>query len=388
MSFLSVKCSQETALQAWQSQLYRCRQQRREPDPQCWDRLCSWYDSWVENNDYVDQVLPILLQCLQPTSRVLEIGPGTGAFTLPLASRVQQVVGIEPSPGMRRVLTGKLEQSGVGNVVLVAGRVEDRLDDISGPFDVALVSHSLYNVAPVDRVLRQLLGLARHVVVLIGTGTHSEWYQSLINRFDGQMKSDSSPCVTQIRPAGGTTTFGSARSQTATRSHYSLCPLSSQQVEDNLSEGVGENSQNTGQSGKTPHFGLLYPVLLDMGIWADVQVMWTSNNYVYPDWEVMVDWWMERLKLEPSRREELSQALLQVAQVREDKVGIFEHRRTALVWIDRERHVFGDLMEKTIPDGNSATVAPTLFSWSTKTDSHETGFLAELALKNDSAPGT
>lgn len=77
-------------------------------------------------------------------------------------------------------------EAAITNVRLVPRRVEEALEGIDGAFDLALASHSLYNVAPIDAVLRGLARLAHHVVILIGTGEQQGWYQDLHRRFKGK----------------------------------------------------------------------------------------------------------------------------------------------------------------------------------------------------------
>jgi 16S rRNA (adenine1518-N6/adenine1519-N6)-dimethyltransferase len=56
---------------------------------------------------------------LNPDGAVVEIGPGLGALTLPLADRVRQVIGIEKDPRLVEILQGRLLQKGIGNVTLI-----------------------------------------------------------------------------------------------------------------------------------------------------------------------------------------------------------------------------------------------------------------------------
>ncbi len=270
-----------TALQEWQAQVRACRRERKETDDEAWRRLAIWYNTWVQNNDYVDLVLPRLLRYAGPRARVLEIGPGSGGFTIPLAFAVREVVALEPSPAMREVLLRNLEEAGLTNVHIIPRRVEDGLDEVRGSFDLAVASHSLYNVEPIDQVVRELIRLARHTVILMGTGEQWEWYRDLHRRFKGRDR---------IPP---------------------------------------------------PHFRHFYAVLLEMGIYADVEVLWTSANYVFDNEEALVEWWRRHFELGEEHREELRSALLRLAEWRGDHIGIYERRRMALVWIDQERNVFG-----------------------------------------------
>jgi hypothetical protein len=162
-------------------------------------------------------------------------------------------------------------------------RIEEAVGALEGPFDLALAAHSLYNVTPIDAVIRGLIALSPHVVVLMDAGDTPEeagmaWRQALYRRFRGRERA---------------------------------------------------------ASPQFPHF---YAVLLEMGIGADVEIVWTSANYVYESEAAMTAWWMEKLRLDEDRRAELRTALSEIAEQRDDWVGIYSRRRTALVWIDRARH--------------------------------------------------
>jgi len=269
-----------TALEKWQAQVRACRSERSESEEQVWQRLAQWYGDWARHNDYVSRVLPCLLACVGEQSRVLEIGPGSGAFAIRLARSVGEVVALEPSPNMRTVLEHNLANVGIGNVQILAQRAEDGLAELDDAFDLALASHSLYNIEPIDRVIGDLMRLARHVVFLMGVGAQSEWYHALHLRFCGK----------------------------------SPVPVAS--------------------------FCEFYPMLMEMGICADVEILMTRSNYVYDCEDSMLDWWQGHLGLDASRRDELRAALMGKAERRGNHIGIYGVNRSALMWIERERNQF------------------------------------------------
>ncbi len=77
-----------------------------------------------------------------------------------------------------------------------------------------------------------------------------------------------------------------------------------------------------------------------MGIYADVEIIWTSANYVYDGEEALVEWWAHHFGLEADRLPALRSAILEVAERRGSHIGMYDRRRTALVWIDAERSLF------------------------------------------------
>ncbi len=262
-----------TALDRWQQQIVACRQARAEPDSQAWQRTAQWYSLWVEQNDYVEKTLARLRPLVDTDTRVLEIGPGSGGFTLPLAGIVREIVAVEPSPGMRAELARNLAEAGRTNVRIFPSRIEEGLDEIEGPFDLALASYSLYNVLPIDDVLRSLTRRANLLVALMGDGKQEVWYRDLYQRFRGHP------------------------------------PVSPPQVQ------------------------FLHPLLREMGLDARVELVQTSANYVYPNEASMLDQWMWRLRIDPSRRAELETMLLPLAERHNGHIGIYRQRQMALVWI-------------------------------------------------------
>ncbi len=276
-----------TAIETWKQRIIACRRQRSKTDSEQWDRTAGWYDSWVLENDYVDRVLPYLQKALPIDARVLEIGSGTGAFTLPLACAARGVLAIEPSQRMREHLNDNLQAAGLSNVTLLPDRIEESLPDIQGygPFQLIFASFSLYNILDIDLVIDNLLPLTWHLMILLGTGAPSIWSQDLYRRFTGEER---------------------------------VIP---------------------------PQLDLLYPVLLEMGLYADVRIFNASQNYLYASEQALIDWWIERLKLPSSHRRELQEALRPLISKRDGQVGIFQKRTMALVDIDREKQRQKDLQK-------------------------------------------
>ena len=269
-----------TAIEAWKHQIDDCRQQRSKTDDvEYWNQAGGWYDNWVQDNDYVEKILPRIQTYLKADAHVLEIGAGTGGFTVPLARTAAQVVAVEPSQYMRAKLLQNLRQAGLSNVQIIPGRIEDSMSAAGqfAPYNLTFAAFSLYNVANIDELIRSLLPLTQHLAILLGTGATSPWSQELYRQFKGEARQVS------------------------------------------------------------PQLNLLYPVLLEMGIYANVETIISSQNYIYPTEEKLVDWWMDHLQLEEHQRDDLDSALFPWRSTRDGQAGIFQERLMALVWIDRNK---------------------------------------------------
>ncbi len=277
-----------SALDRWQRQIDRYREQQSREGPPSWEQQDGWYQRWVKENDYHQKTLPILLEKISPADRVLEIGPGTGAFTLPLVEAGAVVLGLEPSAAMRRSLHKNLRLKGLSQVQLLPDKVEESLEAIQnrGPFRAAMASFSLYNVREIDLVLETLLACSEQFWILLGTGIRSPWYQGLIDQFAGED------------------------------------PLSA------------------------PQLNYLYPLLLERGILADVRILQASQNYVFESEQEMVDWWQSRLKTPESHKAKLTQALQMLAECRNGSLGIYNNRPLALVVIEEGNQIWKSQLDR------------------------------------------
>ena len=69
-----------------------------------WQAYAPAYDERSPLAQHADVLVADVRALLCPDDRLLEIGPGTGAFTKRLAGYVDELVGVEPSPSMRAAL--------------------------------------------------------------------------------------------------------------------------------------------------------------------------------------------------------------------------------------------------------------------------------------------
>ncbi len=238
-----------------------------------------WYDAWVHENDYVQKTLPYLEPYLNAQARILEIGPGTGAFTIPFARAAREVVAVEPDSNMQELLKKNLSQMDLKNVEIIGLTIEKALDTLTTSFDLIFASHSLYHIFDIDLLLKGLLDRASNSIILIGTGDKLEWHENLDKKY---RRAD----------------------------HVSF-----------------------------PDFSTFYNVLLEMNIIADVRVFSTSYNYVFNSQADLIDFWQDYFHLDDSYRSSLLSDLQSIIKYRDNKVGIYSIRNSALVMINKERNI-------------------------------------------------
>ncbi len=102
-------------------------------------------------------ILPALDSVLEPDQRILEIGAGTGNYTVRVARRCQAVVAVDASPAMLGYLDDRLRREGITNVEPRLGRLPGEIG-VPGRFDGVLALGVLNYVQDLDATLKAFAG--------------------------------------------------------------------------------------------------------------------------------------------------------------------------------------------------------------------------------------
>jgi SAM-dependent methyltransferase len=148
--------------------LSRRRQQKRATgDADRWSRRAEDFDSHVRDRwSRPDSSRTFLVSTLDamPGSTLLDIGAGTGKWTVHLARHAKQVTAVEPSPAMFARMRDNIAAAGVSNVVLVQ---EAWPHANAGLHDVTLCSHSLYGFPDLAAVIASIQAVTRRMCILL-----------------------------------------------------------------------------------------------------------------------------------------------------------------------------------------------------------------------------
>lgn len=90
---------------------------------------------------------------LKPGETALDIGTGTGRWTVPLTKKAEEVTAVEPSAAMLDILKGNAKEVGLTNIEIIhptweAARVT--------PHDVAVCAHAMYQTPDLVAFARQM----------------------------------------------------------------------------------------------------------------------------------------------------------------------------------------------------------------------------------------
>ncbi|MDA8018944.1 MAG: class I SAM-dependent methyltransferase [Thermoanaerobaculia bacterium] len=129
---------------------------------------------WRDHAPGYDERNPLALQAnalvadlvalLRPSDRVLEIGPGSGAFTRRIAAHVIEIAGVEPSLAMRTELLRRWEPRFGIPPQLWAGRWEDAPELAS---DVVFGCNAFYRMEDIAASLSKMHRCAGRCVALV-----------------------------------------------------------------------------------------------------------------------------------------------------------------------------------------------------------------------------
>lgn len=113
-----------------------------------------------------EPALEILRGLVQPDDVVLDIGAGGGRYALPLALQSHEVVAIDPSEGMLRVLHQSASEHAIRTVRVVAGRWPAVAAQVEQG-DVALIAHVGYDIEEIGPFIDAMEGAARRLCVAV-----------------------------------------------------------------------------------------------------------------------------------------------------------------------------------------------------------------------------
>jgi len=159
----------------WKEQMIKCMQCREIPeDP----GFAGYWNTSERANNYLKysgfesgingQINTIINQInLAKDYHVLEIGPGPGVFTIPIAKLVTSVTAVEPSSAMASVLQERSLSENIKNISVIQKRWEDtNIDELGQNYDLVFASFSLGMIDIKEAIIKMISVCKGKVIIL------------------------------------------------------------------------------------------------------------------------------------------------------------------------------------------------------------------------------
>jgi 2-polyprenyl-3-methyl-5-hydroxy-6-metoxy-1,4-benzoquinol methylase len=117
----------------------------------------------VQKTERPDSHLEFILNILDPACTVLDIGAGSGRWTVPLAGKSCSVTAVEPSEEMAAMLRQNLQAAGLANVPIVRSTWEEAEVDVH---DVSVCAHAMYSSPDLAAFVRKMEKYTRRACYL------------------------------------------------------------------------------------------------------------------------------------------------------------------------------------------------------------------------------
>ncbi|MCB9689985.1 MAG: class I SAM-dependent methyltransferase [Alphaproteobacteria bacterium] len=126
-------------------------------DPRFWDGIAESYAlKPLSDPDATRRKLDVVRQHLGPTTRLLDVGCGTGTIALDLAPSAAEVHGLDLSPGMIDIARRKTAAAGVPNVRFHVAPADTLSGFEDGAFQVVSAFNILHLVEEPDVLLASI----------------------------------------------------------------------------------------------------------------------------------------------------------------------------------------------------------------------------------------
>lgn len=129
-----------------------------------WDRRARSFHRATRTSAINDPLYLFLREHVTSQQSILDVGAGTGRFTLALASLAAHITALEPNASMLSYLREEVAAHGLTNVTLIQSAWENAPTDIHA--DLVICSHVLYPILDIVPFLQKLHAASKQACYL------------------------------------------------------------------------------------------------------------------------------------------------------------------------------------------------------------------------------
>lgn len=129
-----------------------------------------WYDGWFYDKIIApnqDKLFKEIISNIEPGSKVIDIGCGTGRLCFQLSKKCSEVVGVDLSSENIATANRKLARLKISNVKFFHGNAEILSEELKTKFDYAVITYMLHEVSQETRIiiLKEANTIAKKIII-------------------------------------------------------------------------------------------------------------------------------------------------------------------------------------------------------------------------------
>lgn len=119
-----------------------------------WDRRAQNFHRATKDRVLSDPFYQCVLKVVSPSTTVLDVGAGTGRFSLEFARLARHVIAVEPNAAMLDYLRRDAQEQALTNITYIQTAWQDAPHDLQA--DIVICSHVLYPIRDIAPFLAKL----------------------------------------------------------------------------------------------------------------------------------------------------------------------------------------------------------------------------------------
>ena len=134
-------------------------------DTDHWTLRAREYDERVrEKWEKPDSTRDFILTILEPNTSILDIGAGTGSWSILFSKYLRKVTAIEPSKAMRKVFQEKIRENRINNIEILPEKWPESNPE---PHDFVFCSHAMYGVPDFPAFVQKMVDCSLKMCFLL-----------------------------------------------------------------------------------------------------------------------------------------------------------------------------------------------------------------------------
>ena len=153
--------------QGWNEEKKSGRKYDDQKELDFWVKIAPHYSEEFNLYRDVKGLKEKIYSVINEKSTVLDLGCGTGNFSIPLSSHCSEILALDFSPAMLKELSLKMKDQNISNIRMIRSKWED----FSEPYDAdyVLAVNSLYRVCNMRDALKKIVLYGRKGFIIVRT---------------------------------------------------------------------------------------------------------------------------------------------------------------------------------------------------------------------------